>query len=490
MNHSTTYFTGPKGENLKLLRELAEMIIDHHQQKRQSAFPDDPSLYTASPADSALAGKLKDELKEILSKGSASIPFFHPRYTAQMLKDPSIPAIAGYLAYILDNPNNHAYEGGPVTTGFEMEVVDLMLKFTGLNEGWGHLTSGGSLANMEALWAARDYYRDGGGVCFSEVSHYSWKRICNILRIDDYSEIPVDSRFRMDVNALEDQLKRRRIMFVMANLGSTGTGSVDDIEAILALKEKYGFHLHIDAAYGGFLRSVCLDENYSFEKFSTDMPISRYLHRQMELLCQADSVTIDPHKHGLIQYGAGAVLYRDENLRAPILNTAPYTYHKQDKPNIGMFSLEGSRPGAIAAACYLTYKVLPPNKTGIGQVAAESLKASKKFYELCALSGKLRNLNYPDLDINCFYPEPSGKSISAVNALSAEVYNRFSVEAEAPEFIISKFITPASIAQRVLPEYKNRGNENLTVLRSVFMKHWNGMDDYYYVNKLIEALEA
>jgi len=479
-------FIGPKSENIDYLKELINRVLDFQKEWRNSFYPDDPSLY---PEDHTYNLKLEQELSAFLERSKKSFPYFHPRYVAQMVKDPSLPTVLGYLSFMLSNPNNHAYEGGPVTTEMEMEVMDLLLKFVGFGTGWGHITSGGSLANMEALWAARDYYPDGT-VYFSEVSHYSWKRICSILRINKYSEIPVDNSFRMDLNFLEEKLKQTPAMFVMANLGSTGAGSVDDIESIIKLKEQYNFHLHIDAAYGGFLRAAIMDDQYTLIPYSADLHLSEYTYRQLNVMKYADSITIDPHKQGAISYGAGAVLYKNEELKQVVLNTAPYTYHKLDKPNIGMFSLEGSRPGAMAAACYLTYKVMPPNNTGIGLLVNNSLAASKKFYKLIEASSKLKNLNFPDLDINCIYSFSDKKTIKDVNKNTLKIYNKLSVESENPEFILSKFVTSSEIAAKVLPAYSNERSENLSCLRFVFMKHWPALNNFYYIKELVKALEA
>ncbi|MGE5456883.1 MAG: pyridoxal phosphate-dependent decarboxylase family protein, partial [Methanococcaceae archaeon] len=470
-------YLGAKAENIEAFKHFINVVLDEHAEWRKSFYEADASLY---PAKAGINEKLEVELKKFLERSKSSFPYFHPRYSAQMVKDPSLPTVLGYLSFMLSNPNNHAYEGGPVTTEMEMEVVDLMLKFTGFEQGWGHLTSGGSLANMEALWVARDYYPECY-VCFSEVSHYSWKRICKILAIKDFCEIPVDKNLRMDLNLLEKELKEHKNVFVMANMGSTGAGSIDNIEEILELKKKYNFHLHIDAAYGGFVRTVVLDNNYNMVPYSEAVPVSPYTYRQFSFLGQADSLTIDPHKHGLISYGAGAVLYKKEDFRNVVLNTAPYTYHQTDKPNIGMFSLEGSRPGATAAACYLTYKVLPPNQEGIGKMIGESLKASRKFYELIEESGQYINLTVPDLDINCFIKQGGEQSISALNENSKQIYSKLSVEAADPQFIISKFVIPARIVKTVLPDYNNAGNEDLIALRVVFMKHWSALNDFYYV---------
>lgn len=478
-------YIGPKAENIEVLKKLINKVLDHHAEWRKSFYPDDPEVFNSGMLDNK---KLEDELEAFLKRSDKNFPYFHPRYIAQMLKDPSIPTILGYLSFMLSNPNNHAYEGGPVTTEMEMEVVDMLLKFIGFKEGWGHLTSGGSLANLEALWIARDFYPEGT-VYFSEVSHYSWKRICKILKIDKFKEIPVDKNFRIDISILEDEFKTNPPLFVMANLGSTGTGSVDDIESILELKKKYNFHLHIDAAYGGFIKSVLTDENDNIIPFAGIKDLSEFVYKQFLCLQHADSITIDPHKHGLISYGAGAILFKEERYREVVLNTAPYTYHKTDKPNIGMFSLEGSRPGAMAAACYLTYKVLPLNKTGVGKIISNSLAASKKLNFLISNSERFKNLNYPDLDINCFYKDSSTKKISDVNKQTVECYKRLSVESENPPFIISKFIASPALTKIIVPGYNNDNQENFTSLRTVFIKHWNGLNKFYYLEELWKELD-
>jgi len=477
-------FIGPQAENVDTLKRLINKVIDFQADWRKSYYPEDSSLY---PPESVDTTKLEEELNLFLERSRKNLPYFHPRYIAQMLKDPTIPTILGYLTFMMSNPNNHAYEGGPVTTEMEMEVTDILKKLVGYSDGWGHLSSGGSLANLEALWAARDTYGTGK-VLFSEVSHYSWKRICQILNIPDLMEIPVDKYLRMNLNKLEDELKAGNILMVIANLGSTGAGSVDDIKGILTLRDKYKFHLHIDAAYGGFFRSLIIDSAYN-KIPETELKLDNYLYAQLSAIEEADSMTIDPHKHGAVSYGAGAVLYRDTGLRKAILNTAPYTYHKSDKPNIGMFSLEGSRPGAMAAATYLTLRLLPPNIDGLGKLINKSYLSSAFFYDEIEKSSAYANLNKPDLDINCFFSIPANKDVKELNERSLKIYNLLSVENESPEFILSKFVIPPSVAKVVLGDYKNTADQNLTALRTVNIKHWGGLDDFRYIKELIKELE-
>lgn len=485
-----TYFLGPKGENTELFKKLVNLAIEWNKKWRENFF-DDETIYPENFFESEIykveSERLEKVFDEFLKRFEKNLPYFHPRYSAQMLKDPSIPALLAYFTTMLTNPNNHAYEGGPVTTEMEMEVVDDLLNLVGFKEGWGHLTSGGSLANLEALWAVRDFRKDGIAV-FSKGSHYSWRRICSILKVD-FVEIDVDENYRIDLNQLEDVLKKNNVMFVMANFGTTGVGAVDPITEILRLKEKYGFHLHIDAAYGGYMRTLIIDEQGKIIDFSdVEAPLKKFVYDNLIAISESDSLTIDPHKHGLVMYGAGGVLYKDENLRQVILNTSPYTYHKKDKPNIGMFQLEGSRPGASAGAVWLTHKVIPLNKNGFGKILTQTLKSANYLYEKINNLQGFSPLTQPDLDIFCFYKHNGSFKLSEINENTLKIYNRLSIENPAPKFILSKFVVDSSTAKRINPKFEI-DDESLVSLRSVFIKHWNAISERVnYIDLLVNEL--
>jgi glutamate/tyrosine decarboxylase-like PLP-dependent enzyme len=492
MNTLYTYFLGPKGENMELFQKLINLAIEWNKKWRENFFEDEsiyPTGFFETETFKEESRKLEETFSDFLKRLEKNLPYFHPRYSAQMLKDPSIPALLGYFAVMLTNPNNHAYEGGPVTTEMEMEVVDDLLKLVGFKNGWGHLTSGGSLANLEALWAVRDFRKEGIAV-FSKGSHYSWKRICAILKVD-FIEIDVDENYRIDLNQLEDVLKNNTVMFVMANFGTTGVGAVDPINEILKLKEKYGFHLHIDAAYGGYMRSLIIDENNHIIDFSNvEAPLKKFVYDNLISLSEADSITIDPHKHGLVMYGAGGILYKDENLRQVILNTSPYTYHKKDKPNIGMFQLEGSRPGASAGAVWLTHKLIPLNVNGFGKILSQTLRTANYLHDKIQKLDGFSPLTNPDLDIFCFYRHDGNLKLSSINEKTLKIYNRLSIENPSAKFILSKFVVDKTTAKRIKPNFII-DDESLTTLRSVFIKHWNTLSEKLnYVDLLVEEILA
>ncbi|GBD92711.1 L-2,4-diaminobutyrate decarboxylase [bacterium BMS3Abin05] len=487
------YFLGPRGENVQLLSELLTAGLNHYQRWREGLYPEDESIFPENYPKGVYFKKDLERLsaawEEFLQKMDQNIPYPSVRYGAQMLKDPALPAVLAYFYTLLTNPNNHAYEGGPVTTQMEMEVVQQLLSLVGFETGWGHLTSGGSLANMEALWAVRDF-RKSGTVVFSKGSHYSWKRIASILKTGKVAEIPVDAHYRMDLNALESELKNGNVMIIIANLGTTGTGAVDPLEAILKLRDRYGFHLHVDAAYGGYYRSVILDQDGCLMPFdAAEIPVSDYVYSQLALLGEADSITLDPHKHGLVGYGAGSVLFKDEALRQVILNTAPYTYHVTDKPNIGMFTLEGSRPGAAAAAVWFTHKLIPLNESGYGQILMRCRETAQALYDELSQFESLRAICEPDLDLIGFYRiGRNPKSLQSINEATEAIYRKLSVENPGAPFILSKFVIDPETAGRILPGVEI-DTDHFTAMRGVFMKHWMRMGRKPdYLDRLIEEL--
>jgi glutamate/tyrosine decarboxylase-like PLP-dependent enzyme len=487
-------FIGPQGENIPLLEELLFQGLQYHRRWRENLYPDDSSVFPPELKEDShfqfSVGQLRQAWEKFLKKMDANLPYPSIRYEAQMLKDPALPAVLGYVYALLSNPNNHAYEGGPVTTEMEMDVVEQLLRLVGFETGWGHLTSGGSLANMEALWAVRDF-RKPGKMLFSKGAHYSWKRIASILKVSPFAELPVDAHYRMDVDALEAELKKGEYMIVVANLGTTGIGAVDPLEDILTLREKYGFHLHVDAAYGGYYRAVVLDGEGNVKPFDpSEINVSEYVYRQLACLSEADSVTIDPHKHGLVGYGAGSVLFKDEALRQVILNTAPYTYHVTDKPNIGMFTLEGSRPGAAAAAVWLTLQLLPLNEKGFGRLLEFCRAGAQGLYDALAEMDTLHAICEPDLDLLGFYRQPAGtRSLQAINEATETIYRTLSVENPAAPFILSKFEIDAETAAKILTDVRI-DSTHFTAMRGVFMKPWLVVGPKpTYLEKLVEEVK-
>jgi glutamate/tyrosine decarboxylase-like PLP-dependent enzyme len=334
--------------------------------------------------------RVTDAIDELSQRLTDNYPFFHPRYAGQMLKPPHPAAIAGYLAAMLINPNNHALDGGPATAAMEKEAVSLLAGMFGFAAHLGHLTSSGTIANLEALYVARESH-PGKGIAYSADAHYTHSRMCRVLGVEGH-QIPVDARGRMDLAALQEVLDTGRVGTVVLTAGTTGLGAVDPVHEALPLRERYGVRLHVDAAYGGFFRLI-----------ADDAP-DGVASAPWTAIGSCDSVVIDPQKHGLQPYGCGAVLFADPSVGRFYKHDSPYTYFTSDDLHLGEISLECSRAGAAAAAFWLTLRLLPLTSSGLGAALRPGRAAALRWHALLADSALLVPYQVPELDIVAYLP--------------------------------------------------------------------------------------
>ncbi|RPF31469.1 aminotransferase class I/II-fold pyridoxal phosphate-dependent enzyme [Streptomyces sp. TLI_185] len=335
-------------------------------------------------------------------------PFFHPHYAGQMLKPPHPAAVVGYLTAMLINPNNHALDGGPATAAMEREVVAQLAAMFGYDTHLGHLTTSGTIANLEALFVARELH-PGRGIAHSADAHYTHGRMCHVLGMTSHP-VRTDSQGRMDLEALEGVLRTGQVGTVVVTTGTTGLGAVDPVHDILPLAERYGVRVHVDAAYGGF-----------FTLLAGAGGIEGLPPEPWRAIARADSVVVDPHKHGLQPYGCGAVLFRDPEVGRFYLHDSPYTYFTSAELHLGEISLECSRAGASAAALWLTFQLLPPTPDGLGRVLAAGRRAALKWADLIETSDLLELYQQPQLDIVTYFPAVDPATLSGIDATSARI---------------------------------------------------------------------
>jgi glutamate/tyrosine decarboxylase-like PLP-dependent enzyme len=398
-------------------------------------------------------------------------PFFHPRYAGQMLKPPHPIAVAGYLAAMLINPNNHALDGGPATGAMEKEVVAEMLRMFGLPpDGLGHLTTSGTVANLEALWIARELHPDRR-VLVSDQAHYTHERMAGVLRMP-IDAVPTDALGRMDLDAVEAALRKGDVGTVVATAGTTGLGAVDPIADLVPLVARFGARLHVDAAYGGFFRTIATSAGALRDETA----------RHLLAIAAADSVVVDPHKHGLQPYGCGCVLFRDAAVGRHYKHESPYTYFTSAELHLGEISLECSRAGAAAGALWLTLQAFPLTPDGLGSVVAAGRRAAVHFHARLAASARLAPLLAPELDIVAYYPrtEGAGSTTERIGRASQRLFERAMADDADPVFL-SVFRAPA----RML-DGEARSGEGVRVLRSVLMKP----EHETAVDWLVERLET
>jgi glutamate/tyrosine decarboxylase-like PLP-dependent enzyme len=330
---------------------------------------------------------------------------------------------------MLLNPNNHALDGGPATAEMEKEAVAQLAAMFGLPRHLGHLTASGTIANLEALWVARELHPDKA-IAFGTNAHYTHSRMCAVLGVEGIA-----------TDDVEQAAKSGKVGTIVVTAGTTGLGTVDDVRAAVSLRERYGVRIHVDAAYGGFF--TLLDDLVPVDAFRA--------------IADADSVVVDPHKHGLQPYGCGAVLFRDPGVGRLYKHDSPYTYFTSGDLHLGEISLECSRAGAAAAALWLTLRSLD-----LKPVLEAGVRAARAWAELIKGSDELRLLTDPVLDIVGYYPRRD--SLSEIDAATARVLDA-GMTAGDPVYL-----STLRVGADAFPPGVERDADGARILRSVLMK--------------------
>ncbi|HEX2666340.1 MAG TPA: pyridoxal-dependent decarboxylase [Candidatus Acidoferrum sp.] len=407
-----------------------------------------------------------DRLGEVLNATAERLkdnyPYFHPLYAGQMLKPPHPVAQMAYALTMSINPNNHALDGGRATSAMEKEAVAEIAGMVGWTNFLGHLSSGGTMANLEALWVAGQLH-PGKKILASEQAHYTHRRISSVLQLP-FESVAADQLGRMDSNTLAKRVERGDVGTVVATMGTTATGSVDPLPMTLELSAKYGFRVHADAAYGGY--------------FVLAQNLGRDARLAFDQMGNADSIVIDPHKHGLQPYGCGCVLFRDPRVGRLYKHDSPYTYFSSADLHLGEISLECSRPGATAAALWATQKLLPLKKDGeFARGLERGRKSALAFFEKLQADSRFVTAFAPELDIIVFAPR--GDSVSKSSEMTRKIF-----EAAAKRNLhLAVAELPVQFWERHLGPMK-RDRDRLTCLRSVLMKP----EHYDWVGRIWELL--
>jgi tyrosine decarboxylase/aspartate 1-decarboxylase len=443
-------------DSLSLLREAAEVM--------ESGFANLPDVEMHVDMDA-----VRTVLLEAAERMQDNYPYFHPYYAGQMLKPPHPVARLAYMLAMWVNPNNHALDGGRASSRMEKEAVAALARMFGWDTHLGHLSSGGTMANLESLWVSGKL-NPGKKILASAQAHYTHSRISDVLKLE-FEAVPCDNRARMDIDALEKRLKKGDVGTVVATIGTTGTGSVDPLPDILALREKYGFRLHADAAYGGY---YVLVDNLTDETAAT--------YRR---LGEVDSIVIDPHKHGLQPYGCGCVLFRDPAVGTLYKHDSPYTYFSSSELHLGEISLECSRAGATAVALWATQRLLPMTRGGEFALSlAKCREAAQRLHARLESDPRFLTMFQPELDIVIFAPR-AGKS-GEISRMSKALFD----ETAANGLHLALFSYSSTLLRDAWPEVVFEG-ETVACLRSCLMKpeHLEWSDGIWrLLGKSIDAL--
>jgi Pyridoxal-dependent decarboxylase conserved domain len=413
------------------------------------AFEPDPSLDVSS----AVANSVIDELIERLHD---NYPFFHPAYAGQMLKPPHAVALAAYAAAARINPNNHALDGGPATAKLEREAVGWIATMFGMRAPHlGHLTSSGTIANLEAMWVASKLH-PGKGIAYSADAHYTHSRMAGVLGLRSFA-VPVDSRGRMDLDALR-RLRAEMVGTVVVTAGTTSCGAVDPVDAVIALARERGWRIHVDAAYGGFYATL------------KDVPEARLDAAAWKAIGSADSIVVDPHKHGLQPYGCGCILFADPRVGSLYKHDSPATYFTSAELHLGEISLECSRAGATAAALWATLRCFPLTPGSLGQPLLRSRLAALAAHERAIAGGRLVPVVAPELDIFTAAPAVAGERTlaSTISARTERLFNECARDERSP-LHLAKLRVDRSFGALAMPDIE-WDRDGCVVIRSVLMK--------------------
>ncbi|MGL5357971.1 MAG: pyridoxal-dependent decarboxylase [Metamycoplasmataceae bacterium] len=376
-----------------------------------------------------------------------------------------------------------------------------------------------------------------GKIFVPRTKHYSWLKAVDILGIGTKNIVPidVDINYRMDVNVLEKELnkcvaEKTPILAVVSVVGTTEEGAIDHVDKVIAIREKLKkeknvwFYYHIDAAYGGYLRSICLDENDKFIPFEDlQKKYKEYkvfdklntwpnqdIYNAFKAMGNAESITIDPHKMGYTPYSAGGIAIRDIKMRNAISYFATYVFDtKITIPDLlGAYIFEGSKAGATAAAVWTNHQVVPLNITGYGKLMGHNIEGSSNFAnhineKTYVVDGQKVNvyiLTKPDFNIVDFaFNFEGNSSLEKMNQLNQEIYKHSSF-VEGDTYINDLILSHTSFS---FEDYKNApldilkrakinekeflNNGSINILRSCILSPWlYDKNDFNYFSSLFD----
>lgn len=619
------YFLGPYGENDSLLEKLVVEFLRDHVYWRRNFHPEDPPAIPTHAAQRpdflAFEARLRRELHQLSAALKKSVPFHSPRYLGHMVSDLLIPGLVAQILTLPYNPNNVSEDAAPVTVEMEVKVGLQLARMLGYPNdpsrndcAFGHLTSGGTLANYQALrlalalkafpvalraaqlpdislpeddwnafnltpgasialhqrwqeWLAAQSTGDGrlwearvqaqriehlGQVAFFArhpelrvprvlapiTAHYSWSKGMKLLGLGRAQlQLLPERGMRLDLDALESALldcvrQRQPVLLAIAVLGTTEYGTIDPVNGVVDARDRFasrglGFGVHVDGAWGGYLATIFRNADGSlrsredvrkgFRAFPT-----ADVHAAFAALGRTDSVTVDPHKLGYLPYGAGAFICRDHRATALLAEPADYVFHEATPAgymaryrSLGQFIPEGSKPGAAAAAAYVTHRVLPLDHDHFGQLQAQTIRSAEAFQQRAteftlAMSAVVRvTVPFaPDSNLVCLALNPVGNhDVGRANAFVRQLHDELRIDPSQPLQIKEFFASVTTLRPEALGDEEmlrilgaldldsatlgGAPDDRLMILRHTLMNpylidHENGIS---YIDRYFEFLQ-
>jgi glutamate decarboxylase len=395
---------------------------------------------------------VSDQIQFVMDKLVAqSVHISSPRFVGHMTS--ALPYFMLPLSRIMMalNQNLVKVETSKAFTPMERQVIGMIHHLIYQNDDnfyqqWMHdrshalgsFCSGGTIANLTALWAARNnvlapregfagiaqegllagmqhYGYQGLAVLVSERGHYSLGKAADILGIGRRSLIPIETdarnKVRTDLLAQkcrELQAQNIKVMAMIGIVGASETGTVDPLDEMANIAEEFDVHLHVDSAWGG---PTLFSNTY------------RKLLKGIE---RADSVTFDAHKQLYVPMGAGICVFKNPNTLSSVEHHAEYIIRKGSK-DLGSHTVEGSRPG-MAILVHSGLHII--GRQGYELLIDQGIEKARAFAEMIKARADFELISEPELNILTYRYVPADIQTALQDAppsLRSEVNDQLNV---------------------------------------------------------------
>jgi len=297
--------------------------------------------------------------KELEAKLQRDLTYSSGKILCSMCTNPHSFAKQIYWKYLEKNLGDPSLF--PASAELEQETISMLGSLLSNPKASGSIVSGGTEANIIALWAARNLAKKERGEVIVPVSaHYSFDKASDLLNLK-LIKVKLNRRFQMDVKAAEKAITSRTVAIVGV-AGSTGLGVVDSIRELSEIASANDIYLHVDAAFGGFVLPFLKELGYKPLDFDFSLPG----------VC---SITIDPHKMGLAPIPAGGILFRDAKMTEAVSMKVPYLAGGETEHS----TVLGTRSGASAVAVWALLMNL--GRAGYAAVVERCLGLTWKLVE-------------------------------------------------------------------------------------------------------------
>lgn len=299
----------------------------------------------------------EEVLRELERKTAEDLTFDSGRILGSMCTYPHPFAVKVVQLYIDRNLGDPGLHVG--SQKIEEEAILMLSDLLGLKKGYGHIVSGGTEANILAVRAFRNVAgTERPELILPRSAHFSFLKASEMLGVKlVWAELKED--YSVDVKDVENRITEDTIGIV-GIAGTTGLGVVDDIPALSDLAQDYGLPLHVDAAFGGFVIPFAKELGYEIPDFDFRLK-------------GVKSITIDPHKMGMVPIPAGSIIFREKKYLEAISVPAPYLAGGK----VWQATITGTRPGANALAVWAMIKHL--GFEGYKEVVKKAMELSRWF---------------------------------------------------------------------------------------------------------------